>query len=252
MSKKEVAATADQMPSYINQGAARGSEEVGLDDITIPRIDVLQDLSPQIKKSKPEYIEGAEAGTLFNTLTGELYPNGIQILPIYFRKNWLVWKDQNKGGGLRGIYDNQAEAEQFISIQEDAGDLEAVETAENIVYIIDADGGFQEAAFSLSKSKLKINRKFNSLVRLQGGDRFSRVYSVKAVEDQNAAGQDYYNVAVDYAESSDGAPMWPTEEQYKSAELLYDNISSGKREVKVDSGASSSSDDNAEDAPEEF
>ena len=250
MSKNEVANTANQMPDYIKQNATRGSEEVGLDDITIPRIDVLQDLSPQIKKSKSEYIEGAEAGVLFNTLTGELYPDGIQILPIYFRKNWLVWKDQNKGGGLRGIYDNQAEAEQFIATQEDAGDLEAVETAENIVYIIDADGGFQEAAFSLSKSKLKINRKFNSLVRLQGGDRFSRVYSVRAVDASNAAGQDYYNVAVDYAEGGDGAPVWPTEEQYMAAELLYDNISSGKREVKVDSGAAASSDDGGKVADE--
>ena len=44
-----------------------------MDDITIPRVDVLQALSPQRKKTNAEYIEGAEEGMLFNTVTKQLY-----------------------------------------------------------------------------------------------------------------------------------------------------------------------------------
>ena len=59
-SKKAVAEKKDQAPAHIRQGEGRGNENVGTEDIQIPRISVLQALSPQIKKSDPSYIEGAE------------------------------------------------------------------------------------------------------------------------------------------------------------------------------------------------
>ena len=41
-------------PAFMDPSSTRGSEGVGIDDITIPRVDVLQALSPQRKKTNAE------------------------------------------------------------------------------------------------------------------------------------------------------------------------------------------------------
>jgi len=207
------------LPSYIKQGQNRGNENVSSEDLQLPRIDVLQALSPQINKKKDEYIDGAEVGMLFNTLTHELYPEGVHITPVSFVKRYLVWVDrkQDNEGGLRGVYDTNEEAEIFVQSQEDEDKLEIVPTAEHLVLLDDGS----EVIVSMAKSKMKVSRKFNSLVRLNGGDRFSRRYLLTTVDDKGPKGE-FQNIAVANAN-------YPTEEVYLKAEQLYEAISSGAR-----------------------
>lgn len=215
--KKEVATKTDQVPDYIKQGRGRGNENVTTEDLQLPRIDVLQALSPQINKKKDSYIEGAEVGDIFNTLTGELYPDGLRFTPISFVKRFLVWVDrkQDSNGGLRGVFETEIEAEQFIDEQDDANKLEVVMTPEHLVLLDDGT----EAILAMGKSKVKVSRKFNSLVRLQGGDRFSRSYLLTSVDDESAQGE-YQNISI----KPDG---FPSEEVYRKAEKLYESIADG-------------------------
>lgn len=227
---KEIANKEDQLPSYIQQrDQGRGNENVGTDDLTLPRVDVLQALSPQINKKKDVYIDGAEQGMLFNTLTGELYGDGITIIPVYFRKQWLIWKDRDNGGGLRGVFNTSEEANNFIATSEE-NDIEAVETGEHLVLIVDGDK-VTEAILSCAKSKLKVSRKLNSLVKLNGNDRFSRQYRVTPYEDEGQSGE-YWNIAV-----ANGQPAFPSEPHYRYAENLYSQITGGTREVKADNSS---------------
>lgn len=210
--------TDEQLPAYIKQDSNRGSENVGTGDVQYPRIDIIQDLSPEHKENKPEYIEGAKVGMLFNVLTRELYPDGVYAVPVYFEKQWLVWKDQNKGGGLQGVFDNERDAQMRADEDED---FECVETPTHVVLLTDEAGDFlMEATIPMSKSKMKVNRQWNSIIRLAGGDRFSRRYHITSIEDQNAEGQDYLNYKVLPA-------GFPSEEVYLGAEALYEAITSG-------------------------
>lgn len=233
MAKKEVAKNETQLPSYIKQGQNRGNENVSNEDLQLPRIDVLQALSPQINKKKDEYIEGAEQGMLFNTLTGELYPDGVGVTPVTFTKRHLVWVDRKKDsdGGLRGVFDTPEEAEEFIQAQEDEDKLELVPTAEHLVLLDDGT----EVILSMAKSKMKVSRKFNSLVRLNGGDRFGRRYKITTVDDSSSQGE-FQNIAF----ANDG---FPSEEVYLKAEALYESIQSGatKQATGNYDGASSES-----------
>lgn len=219
MTKKEIKTQQDQVPAYIKQDQNRGNENVSNEDLQLPRIDVLQALSPQINKKKDEHIEGAEVGMLFNTLTGELYSDGIHITPVSFVKRHLVWVDRKKdsGGGLRGVFDTADEAEAFIEEQEDEDKLEAVATAEHLVLLDDGT----EVILSMAKSRMKVSRKFNSIIRLLGGDRFSRRYKVTSVDDKSTQGE-YQNLSI----SADG---FPAEEVYLKAESLYEAIASGAK-----------------------
>lgn len=219
----EIAKKEAQLPSYIKQGQGRGNENVSNEDLQLPRIDVLQALSPQINKKKDSYIEGAEVGMLFNTLTGELYKEGVSITPVTFVKRHLVWVDRKKDseGGLRGVFDTPEQAEAFIEEQADEDKLEAVATAEHLVLLDDGT----EVILSMSKSRMKVSRRFNSLVRLNAGDRFSRRYMLTSVDDKSSQGE-FQNIAV----ANDG---FPSEDVYLKAEALYEAISSGAKVQKA-------------------
>lgn len=219
--------TAVAVPDYIKQGSNRGSENVKATDIVIPRLELAQALSPCIKKNDPEYIEGAEAGMLFNSLTRKLYGTSVLICPVYYRTEFLVWRDRKKGGGFRGAYATNAEAQQRIKEEEHPEEYEAIETGQQIVLVIGEDGQVDEAVISMNRTKLKISRELNSLVRIAGGDRFSRTYMLMGVEEQNANNEDYFNYSFNIA-------GFPSLEVYKQAEAMYDSISSGARNVVLD------------------
>lgn len=242
--KKAVAKTEEQMPAYMRQGAGRGSENVSQQDVQIPRIDIIQDMSPQHKENKPEYIPGAKVGMLFNTVTGDLYAEGVTVVPVYYDKQFLVWKDQNKGGGLNGVFSRDQQAEAEAHAEELGADFEAVETPTQICILVDDEGEpISEVSIPLSKSKMKVNRKWNSIIRMAGGDRFSRAYRLVSVQDQNNDGQEYLNYAVHPA-------GWASESAYVMAEKLYEAIVAGERQVTTNYDDSKAG--NKETADEEY
>jgi hypothetical protein len=61
----------------ILKNAGKGLQNVTNDDITIPRLAIVQSGSPQRKKKDEKYIEGAEEGMIFNTVTNTVYGNTI-------------------------------------------------------------------------------------------------------------------------------------------------------------------------------
>jgi len=232
--KKAVARKAQtalaEVPDYIKNatGAGRGSEEVGAEDLIIPRVEIIQALSPARKKTDAAYIEGAEEGMLFNTLTRELYGERIAVVPVAFHKEWIVWKTRKAGGGFRGAFPSAAEARARAQELIDEGeDVEVVDTGQHIVLVVHDDGRTEEAVISMQKSKAKVSRQWNSLIRLNGGDRFSRQYEMTTFEDENSQGDTYFN----YRVALEG---FPSQQVYAAAEALYESIHSGKLKVGID------------------
>lgn len=246
VAKKEESglAISQERPEFMNSDSVRGQENVTLDDVTIPRLGLIQSLSPQRKKSDPSYIEGAEEGLLFNTVTSELYGASVLFVPVLFRKEFLIWKDQNSGGGFLGAFDTEEEAKQEFANKDyegkvtDKGDpmYEIVDTAQQFGLIIDPKGKKrpEEIVLSMSKSGMKASRQLNSMAKMAGGDRFSRVYEVKGIETANSAGQEYYAHNI----RSVGFVDEPT---FRAAEKMYDSVKSGAKNAAYDQGAASTS-----------
>lgn len=222
-SKNEVATTAeDQMPAFLRDrtGEGRGSEDVGAEDLVIPRLELVQSLSKCRKKTDPAYIEGCEEGDLYNNLTRELYGPSVKLIPCAFKKEWLLWRDQDLGGGFAGAHPTLADAERERANQEDPDEWESTETHQHFCRLIREDGTSEEVVVSMAKSKMKKSKQWNSLIRINGGDRFSRWYTYEGVPDQNSKGQDYYNVHVKQG-------GFVNEEQFNAAEKTYESIKSG-------------------------
>lgn len=218
----------DQVPDYIRQESNRGSENVGTEDIVIPRLEVIQGLSPAVKRGDPKYIQGAQAGMLTNSVTRQLYGDNVTVVPVYYTKQWLVWRDQSKGGGFAGAYETQQEAQ--ARADKEGGEKEGwgcIDTPQHLCLLINPEShDCEEIMVSMPRTKAKISRQWNSMIRLAGGDRFSRAYTFGTALEKNDKG-DFYNLTVTLT-------GFPTKVVYLRAEELYKRIASGARKVVMD------------------
>lgn len=233
MAKNEVAVKPENAiarPSFLKAGA-RGQENVGSADLVIPRLELIQDLSPARKRDNPAYIEGAQEGMLFNNVTRELYGTEVTVVPVYFKKEWLIWKDRKSGGGFRGAFDSKAEAETAIhelkdkdGKAEDPSLFEALDTAQHFCMLLQANKPPQQIVLSMSRSKMKISRTWNSMMNLNNDDSFAHKYRVAAIGDKNSSNQDFFNLKIAPAGFVDEAT-------YTAAEKMYEVFRAGGGKV---------------------
>jgi len=185
-----------EVPSYIDRNSARGSEEVTTKDLVLPRLEIVQSQSP-IREA------GAAEGTLFNSATMEQLGDLVYFVPVYFRGEYLIWKDQEAGGGFFGAFMSESEAEarkvEVVEMQgEDPNLLEIVDTPVHYGLLVSPSGAHapQQIVISMPKSKAKVSRKWNAMIQIVGGDRFSRVYKITTFKDKNKKNQTFYNYVV--------------------------------------------------------
>lgn len=211
----------EQMPDWLKKGNA-GSEDVTAKDMILPRVDVLQALSPQIKKSDPNYINGAEQGQIFNTVTGEIYGTSVTFVPVLFRKEWTVWKLRKAGGGFCGAYRTKEESEAAVAAMQSPSDYESVESHQHFAMLL-TDHGTEEAVFSMTKSKLKVSRALNTLIQISGVDRFAKAYRMDAIETSSDKGE-FWSFKVH--------PVgFVSKELYDRGQALYEMIRAGAADV---------------------
>lgn len=213
-------AFSQETPDYIKKDQARGSEEVGIKDVALPRLEIIQSQSP-IK----DLVEGATEGHMFNSVTQEILGDIVYFVPVYYRMEYLVWKNQDKGGGFFGSFASEAEAEQrksqAVEEGEDPDDIEVVDTPVHYGLMVTPDlSRIEQLVISMPRTKAKVSRKWNSLIQMSGGDRFSRVYKISTFKDENKNKQKFFNYTVQPA-------GFAPKVAYDEAERLYDVFKSG-------------------------
>jgi len=216
------------VPDYIKQGAGRGSEEVKSSDMVLPRLEIVQALSP-IKELDPD----AREGMLFNSVTQELLGDHVYFVPVYFRLEYLVWQSQDNGGGFHGSFPTLEQAEdkrsQVVANDPTLGGItskgmniiEVVDTPVHYGLVVTPEGEQQQVVISMAKTKSKVSRKWNAMIQIAGGDRFSRVYKISAFTDENKKGQKFKNFVVQPA-------GFPPKAVYEECERLYASFRSGE------------------------
>ena len=73
-----------QLPAQtFEQDAGKGLGKLTQEDLALPFLKILGQLSPEVNKRDGKYVEGAEAGMIYNSVTGELYNGveGINVIP---------------------------------------------------------------------------------------------------------------------------------------------------------------------------
>lgn len=208
------------VPDYVKAGSSRGNENVASEDIAIPRLEIVQALSP-IRKDNPLAVEGM----LFNSVTGEVYGTEVYIVPVTYAKQFLIWKDRKKGGGFRGAWPTMDAAKNHILELDAKGldradDLQVAETPTHLCLMVrdvSTNPKLEQIAIAMPRSKMKVNRKWNAAIEIAGGDRFARAYKLGVTTEKNAAGEEYFNFTMQ--------PVgYVPEPIYRQAEALYERV----------------------------
>lgn len=211
---------AETLPAHLQQGGGLGNENVTADSLTLPRIDMIQMLSPQKQKTNAKYIEGAKDGDLFNTLTGELYQH-VFLVNLMFERQFSIFKDRKLGGGFEGMFNDAESANAHIDRNGlDPKQYDITETGIHKCLMLDENGHpKQPVLVYMSKSKLRISNGWNTNIQLkaQGADRFATVWTLSTVEESNKQGQPYFNYKIDFA-------GFAGEALYEEAKTIYKGL----------------------------
>ena len=97
--KEEAKTEAQNEYDFMNEFSedVKGYDGLTMDVMAIPFIRVIQALSPQLKKNKPEFIAGAEVGDICNSVSGEVYDQPLKVVVGKFERLFIEWKP-NRGG----------------------------------------------------------------------------------------------------------------------------------------------------------
>ena len=81
--------------------ADKGSQNMTQEDLALPFLKVLGQLSPEVNKRDGKYVEGAEPGMILNTVTNEVFDGtkGIDVLPVFYERKYVEWQDRGEGKG---------------------------------------------------------------------------------------------------------------------------------------------------------
>ena len=81
--------------------ADKGSQNMTQEDLALPFLKVLGQLSPEVNKRDGKYVEGAEPGMILNTVTNEVFDGtkGIDVLPVFYERKYVEWQDRGEGNG---------------------------------------------------------------------------------------------------------------------------------------------------------
>ena len=192
------------LPSNIfEEDAAKGLGKIGQEDLALPFLKILGQLSPEVNKRDGKYVEGAEPGMIFNSVSGELYDGvkGLDVIPAFYKLEYIEWKDRGEGPGAPvAIYDSSSDI--MSKTKPDANYKDRLpngnyieKTASHFV-IITGDSP-ATALISMKSTQLKISRKWNSMmsgIKLKGKNglytpaSFSHIYKLKTTQMSNDKG----------------------------------------------------------------
>jgi len=220
------------LPANVFEGdAAKGLGNIGQQDLALPFLKILAQLSPEVNKRDGKYVEGAEAGMIYNSVTGELYNGvkGIDVIPCFYKLEYLEWKDRGEGlGAPVAIYDSSSDI--MSKTKADANYIE--KTASHFVIVLGDSPS--TALISMKSTQLKISRKWNSMMsglKLKGKNglftpaSFSHIYKLKTTQMSNDKGT-WFGWEV-----SKVGPVTDSQ-AYQQAKTFSENISKGSVKAK--------------------
>jgi hypothetical protein len=188
--------------------AGKGFDNQTSNDMAIPFLGLLQALSPQLVVSDPKYIDGAEVGGLFNTVTQGLMDNPTFIVPCETQNVYVEWVPRDNGGGFVGIHTigsdvvekAKAEATAFNELKTPEGNdlMETFYIYALQLEALDSKASVSPLVLAFSSSKIKVYKRLMTQLRTLKGKppMFAFRLAVTSCDDKNKKGQPFKNFLI--------------------------------------------------------
>lgn len=226
---KEVATVDSEL--FAGTGMDTGFEGTSGDTFKTPFLKILQALSPELKKSGADYVQGAEMGMFLNTATKETY-NSINVVVLKVDHSVVVWKPDR--GGFVGRYPKAQEGSVVVETDGlkkwDKDGNDAFDTLE--FFCMNADDPSDIFILPMSTTSLKYGKSWATRLRLLKANgrpvnvSWAGVWNISLIEETNDKGS-WYSVGntpefVRFItqEERDGFVL-PAKEMLSSAEADY-------------------------------
>ena len=183
--------------------ANAGSQNMMQEDLALPFLKVLGQLSPEVNKQNAKFISGAEPGMIVNSVTRDLYDGtkGINVIPVYYERQYVEWQDRGQTGNAP-VAIHKADSDIVSTTTRDKSWKDRLPNGnclENTTnhFVILMGKSPSTALISMKATQLKVSRKWNSMMmglKLQGKNglftppTYSHIYNLKTVQMSNDKG----------------------------------------------------------------
>ena len=159
------------LDEILEHDAGDGVDDMSQDDMAIPRITILQALSPQCNKRDDDYVDGAEPGMFMETVAHKLWngEDGLTLIPVAYRKTHIEWRPRADGGGF--VADLGLDYDMKQCTRDDKGNyvneagMHVVLTYEYLVLLVEDDGAVTSVLISLVKTQLRKAKQLNTMLK---------------------------------------------------------------------------------------
>ena len=167
MAKKDTGSLA-----LFGNDTAKGFENMTQEDLALPFLRILGQLSPQVTEGDAKYVSNAKPGMIYNTVTSELYDGkkGIKIIPCYYKKDFPEWSDRGDGPGAP-VAVHLSNSPVIQTGKRDGSKIRLPngnyleETASYYVLAETKTGGYTPALITMKSTQLNVSKKWNSMMK---------------------------------------------------------------------------------------
>jgi len=240
VAKKKETALAVIDNSIFEQDAHDGMGNISSEDVALPFLKVLSQLSPEL-----ESVEGAKAGMVYNTVTGEVFDGtkGILVAPCHYERKYIEWTPRGQGSGapvavhpatsdiMSKTFRKPGDSKDYL---ENGNYIE--NSAQHYVLVLDEGGNSNPALIVMKATQLKKSRKWNSMMmtlKMTGKNgpftppSYSHVYRLTTSKESNDKGT-WYGWEVERVGPVEDAVV------YATAKTFALSVAQGEVNVKHD------------------
>ena len=183
--------------------AQQGTQNISQEDLALPFLKILGQLSPEVNKRDGKYVEGAEPGKIINTVTNELF-DSLNVIPVFYKRQYVEWQDRGTSTGApvaihsadSNIVSQTTRGKDYKDRLPNGNYLE--NTANHFVLTLGkSPENVEHALISMKSTQLKVSRKWNSMmmgIKMQGKNglftppTYSHIYKLSTVQMSNDKG----------------------------------------------------------------
>lgn len=176
----------NDIPEYLRGTKDSVDPDKYKEGLRTPYISLIQRQSPEVIRSKPEYIEGAQAGQF--SFKGAAYDSLI-VIPLDMELAYVVWpnrKGPRKEAARLGSFKDESQAYQAIlDAKENPADWNIITTHYHAVAVVNQETGLIEdgnALISMYSTNIDVSAEWNADIARRGVARQAQAFRLGSAE----------------------------------------------------------------------
>lgn len=236
-----MAQTQANLPAFMRGKAGQGVETLTSQDVEVPRLQLLQALSPQVQEAD------FKQGEFFHSVAEESLGKEVALSIVYVNKTYMLWRPRDAGGGIlarsmdgirwsppdqaftvkvnkhdvtwrtRPTVAASGLAEWGTMDPQDPQSPPAATVMYNLVAMIPAFPEYSPCVITLQRSAVRVARKLMGKLKLSQAPVYGLRFLMSSFKDSSSQGE-FWNYKFQ------GTGLVESEEQFKIYEAMYERF----------------------------